>query len=65
MRAQAETLLRLAEEHCPTQVIKVPTRGDNILDIVMTNNEDLLHEISVHPTHLSDHNIITLSTNLL
>lgn len=65
MRDQAEALLRLAEEHCLTQIINVPTRGDNILDIVMTNNEDIFFELMVQPTHLSDHNIVTLTTNLL
>ena len=64
MRVQAEALLHFAEEHYLNQLIKTPTRGNNILDIVMTNNDDFLHNIDVHKTMFSDHNIITLTTNV-
>ena len=64
MRHQAEELLRLAEDHCLTQIINEPTQGGNILDIVLTNNEDFFQNFTVHPTHLSDHNIVTITTNL-
>ena len=64
MRTQAEALLQFAEELCLNQVINTPTRGHNILDIVMTNHDDVLHNIAVNSTNFSDHNIITLTTNL-
>lgn len=63
-RDQAESLLRFAEEHCLTQIIHKPTRRNNILDIVITNNENLFYEFTVQPTNLSDH-ILSLTTNLL
>ena len=31
----------------------------------MTNNDEFFYIYTVHPTHLSDHNIVTLTTNLL
>lgn len=64
MRVQAAALLRFAEEFCLTQLISSPTRGSNILDVVMTNNDKLVYEYSVEKTILSDHNIITLTTNI-
>lgn len=64
MRTQAEAVLHFAEEFCLNQHINTPTRGTNILDIVLTNNDALLHNITVNRTNLSDHSIITLTTNL-
>ena len=64
MRTQAEAVLHFAEEFCLNKHINTPTRGCNILDIVLTNNDDLFHNISVDKTSLSDHDIITLTTNL-
>lgn len=64
MRTQAEAFLNLASEFCLTQFVHAPTRGDNILDIVMSNNDDLIHNITIYKTNMSDHNIITLTTKL-
>lgn len=64
MRIQAESVLSLAEDYCLHQVVNTPTRGGNILDVVMTNNGDLVRNVSVNKTNLSDHNLITLTTSL-
>lgn len=64
MRAQADALLTLANEQFLTQIIRSPTRENNILDIVMTNNMDLPRDYSVNKTNLSDHNMIILDTNI-
>ncbi|KAG0721802.1 hypothetical protein GWK47_045713 [Chionoecetes opilio] len=64
MRVQAEAFLRFAQDLCLTQTINIPTRGDNILDVVLTNNDDLFHNFTVDPTNLSDHNIVTLTTTM-
>lgn len=64
MRAQAEEFLELAKELCLIQRINTPTRDENILDIVMINNDDFIHNYTVDKTILSDHNIITIETNL-
>lgn len=61
---QAAALLDLAENYCMNQYIRVPTRGKNILDLFFTNNEELVHEYTVDPTTMSDHNIILMTTNI-
>lgn len=44
MRTQAETFLQLVGDFCLTQSIDIPTRGYNIIDVVMTNNDQLLYD---------------------
>ena len=42
------------------QIVKDPTRkGKNILDIILTNNEDLIHSTEVTATTLSDHDLVS------
>lgn len=64
MRFQAEALLRLMRDFCLNQLINIPTRGDSILDVVMTNNDELIYNFTVNKTNLSDHNIITVTTTI-
>ena len=64
MRLQATALLNFATDFCLSQHIDKPTRGNNILDLVMSNNDDLIHEYSVEKTVLSDHNIINIKTTM-
>lgn len=40
MRTQAKAVLHFTEVFCLNQVIATPTRGNNILDIIMINNDD-------------------------
>ena len=63
-RSQAELLFNLAEDYCLNQIIETPTRLNNILDLFFTNNEHIIHDYLVHPTNLSDHNLITINTNI-
>ena len=65
MRTQAEALVRFAQDLYLRQIINTPTRGENILDIVMTNCDELIHSIAVDTTNLSDHNMITITTNII
>ena len=44
------------------QVVDVPTRGDNILDLCSTNDENLTLHVLSEPTKLSDHNLVKIST---
>ena len=48
-----------------TQLITKPTRGNNVLDLIFTNSEDMLSNISVDKASklLSDHNIISGAIN--
>ena len=61
----AETLLRFMETNLLTQIIDQPTRFDkggacNILDLIITNNTDLLREIEILPNSISDHELISV-----
>ena len=53
------TLKNFAEKHALVQKIDQPTRLNNILDLVFTNNDELFSEYVVESSpSLSDHNII-------
>ena len=45
---------------CLTQVVNGPTRGENLLDLVLTNNSDLVHNCSISDPEISDHKVVTL-----
>ena len=55
----ANLLLKVMEDNFLSQLILSPTRLGAILDVVMTNNTDLIShtEIRVHP-QLSDHSLL-------
>ena len=59
--ACANCLLEFIDCNFLTQVVSIPTRGRAILDLVMTSNENVLSEVTVSETPLSDHNIIETS----
>lgn len=61
MSVQAQSLLEFTEKFCMEQAIKIPTRMNNILDLVFINNEELILDYSVEPTSLSDHDMIRLA----
>lgn len=50
------------EDHFLTQVVTDPTRGDNILDLVFTNNTKIFHSYEVLSTVMSDHNLLVVRT---
>ena len=41
------------------QYVDQPTRGSSILDIFCTNNPGLVQSISVNPSELSDHSLVS------
>ena len=58
--AQEETFLDFANEHNLTQHVLTPTRGENILDLLMSVGSFQIDEVTVHETFsTSDHNIVT------
>ena len=63
----AERLLNFMSNQLMNQFIHTPTRGSNILDILLTNNDSLVTNITCSDTKLSDHRMadIMLSTNLV
>jgi hypothetical protein len=40
-----------------------PTRNDNILDLVMTTNQDLVNDLQIEPG-MSDHGIVIANINI-
>ena len=61
---QANDLIKLSEDYCLTQYIKIPTRGENILDLFLANNDELVQDYSVTKSIISDHDIIIINTNI-
>ena len=56
---QAFSLLSLCESLFLRQLVSEPTRGNNLLDIICSNNEDIIHNIHQEKwPNLTDHNII-------
>ena len=59
-RQAATSFLSFMETNFLTQLVTEPTRKEkNILDLILTNDRDIIHNISVIETELSDHNIVT------
>ena len=63
-KRQAELLLEFADENFLENFIKTPTRGNNVLDLVFSNNHALInHHKTIVNNRLSDHNLLNLSLN--
>ena len=62
---QVNALLELTDSFLMTQLVTEPTRGNNVLDLVFTNSEDMLSNLTVDKAskQLSDHNIISGTIN--
>ena len=57
-----DQLLRFMEKHFLSQYVNQPTRERNILDLLLTNNDNLVLHTSSEETTLSDHNIVMVHT---
>ena len=55
---QGSYLLEFMDRNFLTQVVDKPTRGDNILDLLLTNVPRYVGEVQVSPTSLSDHHLV-------
>ena len=64
-RSSAGTLIQLVENHFLQQFVSEPTRNQNILDLILCNNEDLIHSTETTKSVLSDHHMVStlLRTN--
>ena len=58
-------LLRFMSDNLLNQYVHIPTRGDNTLDLFITNNPYLVTNVTGSNTDMSDHDIvdIMISTN--
>ena len=58
----AKYLLNLSDDHLLIQQVNEPTRKNkNILDLVFTNNDEFIHNITVEKTNMSDHDIVNMT----
>ena len=61
-RRQAEVLLDYMDQNLLIQTVKETTRANkSILDLVIVNNEDLIHSIEINKTKYSDHDIVKVN----
>ena len=63
-QVQANAFLQFAQEQCLQQYLEEPTRKNNILDVFLTNNDQLTRQIIITQTSMSDNNIIQIETNI-
>ena len=60
-----QTFLDCIENNCLIQHIKKPTRGNNILDLVITKDPDIIHDIQILDNLAdSDHNMISWAVDI-
>ena len=59
-REAAEILLEFMSRNFLSQVIHRPTRGQNVLDLVLTNRVQYICEAKSEETCLSDHNLVSV-----
>ena len=59
----SERLLEIIDEHGLTQLVKEPSRDDNILDLVLTNIVNIINNVRVIPG-ISDHHMVVFEENL-
>ena len=57
--ACAEALLDFIDTHLLSQMVTECTRKDiSILDLILTNNDQAIHSVTVEKTNMSDHDIV-------
>ncbi|KAK3857583.1 hypothetical protein Pcinc_036174 [Petrolisthes cinctipes] len=66
-KQQARLLTTIVEVKHLVQFVTKPTRGDNILDLIFSNNCGLMHNYDLFETPISDHRICeaTVTVNAL
>ena len=58
----ADILLSFMNTNFLSQYVDKPTRQQNILDLVLSNQPNLIKHIEVSETELSDHNLVTVKS---
>merc|ERR1711989_190525 len=62
---QFNKMMEIMNKYHLVQTVEEKTRKDNTLDLVFTNNLDLITQIDVTGTIMSDHDIIEIETNIV
>ena len=63
-REQFENMMVETDKFNLVQIIEEETRMKNTLDLVFTNEVDMITNIDVNKSTLSDHNLVELTTNI-
>ena len=65
-RLQAAKLCDFATKHSLMQQVDQPTHGSEVLDLIFTNNQDMISSVTVEswPT-FTDHNLVTSFTSFV
>ena len=58
-------LMEVCDDQCLVQIIEEPTRGENTLDLIFTNEVSLINDIEVNKSNKSDHCRVEISTNFI
>ena len=64
-KKQFKDLINICNEQCMLQVIEEPTREENTLDLMFTNESNMVTAVDVNKTWISDHNKIEICTNYI
>ena len=59
--SSAESFLQFLDSHFLSQIVDKPTRENNILDLIITNSQNILQDVRSDKTILSDHNIVEVA----
>lgn len=62
---QASELLWVADNNFMKQIVSEALRINNILDLVVTNDSDLIHSVQVVETIMTDHSLTEMSIHSL
>ena len=63
-RTQAVRLIEFMDRQLLEQLVITPTRENNILDLVLTNNDEVVNDIRVEYTKISDHRLVVMNSNI-
>ena len=64
-KQQFEKLMSICDNQCMLQIVEEPTREENTLDLIFSNEISLINSIEINKSRLSDHNCIEVSTNYI
>ena len=63
-KKQFHEMMEIMDKFSLVQAIQEPTRKENTLDLVFTNDISIFTQVEVTSTIMSDHDIIEITTNL-
>ena len=58
IQQSAQDFLTFLSDHLLSQYVMCPTRGNNVLDLFITNNDRVVTNVECKTTTMSDHNVV-------